>query len=74
MLDVEAGWKLEEHSHSTDVASICIAGSGTLTTGIESYSREPIQVALIPAGTSHAFVAGLRGATLFIIVFPAGTL
>jgi quercetin dioxygenase-like cupin family protein len=74
MLDVQAGWKLEEHSHSTDVASICIAGGGTLTTSVESYSREPIQVALIPAGTAHAFVAGPQGATLFIIVFPAGTL
>lgn len=74
MLDAQAGWELEEHSHSNDVASICIAGGGTLTSGVESYPREPIQVALIPAGTSHAFVAGPRGVTLFIIVFPAGTL
>jgi quercetin dioxygenase-like cupin family protein len=74
MLDAQAGWELEEHSHSTDVASICIAGGGTLTSGVDLYPREPIQVALIPAGTSHAFVAGPRGVTLFIIVFPAGTL
>lgn len=74
LLDAESGWELEEHAHATDVASICIAGGGTLTAGTDSWRREPLQVALVPADTSHAFVAGPEGVTLFILAFPAGTL
>ena len=74
LLEGDPGWQLEEHAHSTDVASICVGGGGTLTAGDDTWLREPFQAALIPAGASHAFVAGPTGVSLFIVVFPAGTL
>jgi len=70
LMDCRSGWILDEHQHPSNVISYCFRGGGILTGQQNEVRFRAGQMAVIFAGTPHAFRTDLGGASILVCTVP----